>query len=107
MTVTRDKDVALANIEGLRKELALYTSVAVPQDLKHRTTVTRVGRMPSATHTANVDEGLFGSKTGSASNGGSTSTKSSARQGGLGAEYLPSLHEWQYSQDEMTLDEMI
>lgn len=95
----------MADNEELRNELALYTSVVVPQDIKPRTTVTRVGRIPLASHNANIDVNPVQSSLTKSSMGAS-STKASVKIGGLSAEYLPSLPEWQYSQDEMTLDEI-
>ncbi|OJT10266.1 hypothetical protein TRAPUB_13220 [Trametes pubescens] len=47
LAATRDRDGALADNDELRHELGLYKSVAVPQDVKPRTTITRVGRVPS------------------------------------------------------------
>lgn len=43
----RERDGALVDNDGLQRELGLYKSVAVPQDAKPRTTITRVGRVPS------------------------------------------------------------
>lgn len=103
--LARDKDVVVADNDELRNELALYTSVAITQEAKPRTTVTRVGRVPLAPQNTNVDENLLQSKIGKNSN--SSSNMKTSTRGGLAPEYLPSLPEWQDMQDEMTLDEIM
>ena len=45
---TRDRDAVLADNDDLRAELGLYKSVAVAQDAKPRTTITRVTRLHDA-----------------------------------------------------------
>ncbi|KAI0066083.1 hypothetical protein BV25DRAFT_1988564 [Artomyces pyxidatus] len=52
LVVTRERDAAAAHGEELRNELAMY--VAVPTDLKPRTNITRVARIPLATQSLNV-----------------------------------------------------
>ncbi|KAL6305236.1 hypothetical protein BKA93DRAFT_731459 [Sparassis latifolia] len=54
---TRDRDAVAVNNEDLRHELELYKSVAVPPEMKPRTTVTRVGRVPLAIQNVNVISG--------------------------------------------------
>ncbi|KAI0663618.1 hypothetical protein C8Q70DRAFT_370111 [Cubamyces menziesii] len=44
---TRDCEAAIADNEELRHELELYKSVGVPHEIKPRTTITRVGRVPA------------------------------------------------------------
>ncbi|KAI0745992.1 hypothetical protein C8Q76DRAFT_705692 [Earliella scabrosa] len=46
---TRDRDAVLADNDELRAELEMYKSVAVPQDVRPRTTITRVARVHSST----------------------------------------------------------
>lgn len=46
---TRDREAALADNDELRAELEMYKSVAVPQDAKPRTTITRITRAASTT----------------------------------------------------------
>ncbi|KAH9948685.1 hypothetical protein B0H21DRAFT_845411 [Amylocystis lapponica] len=52
LMLTRERDTAVADGDDLRYELQLYKSVAIPPELKPRTTVTRVGRVPLATQSA-------------------------------------------------------
>ncbi|KAL1939934.1 hypothetical protein VTO73DRAFT_9634 [Trametes versicolor] len=47
LAAMRERDGALVDNDGLQRELGLYKSVAVPQDVKPRTTITRVGRVPA------------------------------------------------------------
>ncbi|KAI0259264.1 hypothetical protein BC834DRAFT_1045407 [Gloeopeniophorella convolvens] len=53
VVVTRERDAAGAQIEGLRRELGLYRSV--PVEGKPRTHMTRVARVPFAAQSQNVD----------------------------------------------------
>jgi len=52
IVATRERDAAIAQIESLRNELALYLSV--PAEGKPRTAMTRIGRMPLVAHSQNV-----------------------------------------------------
>ncbi|TFY72608.1 hypothetical protein EVG20_g400 [Dentipellis fragilis] len=54
LAMTRERDAAAAYSENLQHELDMYKSVAVPPDMKPRTTITRVARIPLATQSANV-----------------------------------------------------
>ncbi|KAH9839316.1 uncharacterized protein C8Q71DRAFT_748934 [Rhodofomes roseus] len=98
LILTRDRDATQAYNEDLQHELDLYKSVAVPPELKPRTTVTRVERLqvPSASI------GLGGSqKSSSELNSRSTSTMASNRK-------LEPMPEVDYdTQGEMTLDEIL
>jgi len=54
LVVARDLDIAIAHGEELQHELNLYKSAAVPQDMRPRTNITRVGRVPLAAHSTNT-----------------------------------------------------
>ncbi|OBZ70612.1 hypothetical protein A0H81_09091 [Grifola frondosa] len=53
---SRDRDAVLADNDDLRHELELYKSVAVPQEIKPRTMITRVTRVPLAPQSTNAGE---------------------------------------------------
>ncbi|KAI9510938.1 hypothetical protein F5148DRAFT_481584 [Russula earlei] len=54
IVATRERDAAGEQIESLRRELSLYLSVPAEGKPRTRTTMTRVGRMPLATQSQNV-----------------------------------------------------
>lgn len=96
--LTRDRDATEAQNEDLQHELNLYKSVAVPPELKARTTVTRVERLqvPSASI------GLGGSQKGSNElNSRSASSMASNRK----LEPMPEVD--YHLQGEMTVDEIM
>ena len=64
---TRDRDAAYADNDDLRAELELYKSVAVPQDVKPRTTITRVARPGAAALEPDVTSTGLASSQGSSS----------------------------------------
>ncbi|KAA1473976.1 hypothetical protein DENSPDRAFT_803357 [Dentipellis sp. KUC8613] len=54
LAMTRERDAAAAHSDTLQHELDMYKSVAVPPDMKPRTTITRVARIPLTTQSTNV-----------------------------------------------------
>ena len=95
--LTRDRDATQAHNEDLQHELDLYKSVAVPPELKPRTTVTRVERLqvPSAS------TALGGSQSQSQRSSGESVVKSTSTR-------LEPMPEVEYdAQGEMTLDEIL
>ncbi|KAI0302765.1 hypothetical protein BC826DRAFT_966034 [Russula brevipes] len=57
VAATRERDVAGARIERLRRELRLYLSVRAEGSYESRTTMTPVGRIPLVTQNENVKAG--------------------------------------------------
>ncbi|KAI1795710.1 hypothetical protein LXA43DRAFT_970577 [Ganoderma leucocontextum] len=97
---TRDRDAAYADNDDLRAELELYKSVAVPQDVKPRTTITRVARPAVATLEPDVAESVSASSHSSEQTQRLSAARSSA------SSRLPSLPELPTDGD-MTLDEIM
>ena len=96
---TRDRDAAYADNDDLRAELELYKSVAVPQEVKPRTNITRVVRSVTAALEPDVASTMSTSR-------GSDQTRSlSAARSSSSASRLPSLPEFPTS-DDMTLEEI-
>ncbi|KAI0820002.1 hypothetical protein BC628DRAFT_1399853 [Trametes gibbosa] len=95
---TRDRDAMLADNDELRHELGLYKSVAVPLEAKPRTTITRVGRVPSGP----PSDGELGVP---------TSERALPRAGSRAAAQLASVPETADGEDgapgDMTLDEIM
>ena len=60
LTVTRDKESAIAQAEQLVQELAMYRSVAVAGGQKPKTTITRVSRQPLAVQNMNGQSAATG-----------------------------------------------
>ena len=87
----RERDNVIIENEEVRHELNLYTSIAVPQQSKPRTTVTRVTRVPLASQSLN-GQSLFQPK-----------STSSIRKDG---QRLESPTEVSYKEGDMTLDEI-
>lgn len=86
----RDRDAVISENEALLHELTMYKSVTVHPDDKPRTTITRVTRIPLGTHNTNVN----------------AKSISSSKSTGLDDQYLPSLPEMDYSEGDMTIDEL-
>ncbi|TBU40087.1 hypothetical protein BD309DRAFT_927826 [Dichomitus squalens] len=97
---TRDRDAAYADNDDLRAELELYKSVAVPQEVKPRTYITRVTRPVAATLEPDTASSM------STSRGSDQTQRSSATRSSTSASRLPSLPELPASGD-MTLDEIM
>ncbi|PIL35838.1 hypothetical protein GSI_01498 [Ganoderma sinense ZZ0214-1] len=97
---TRDRDAAYADNDDLRAELDLYKSVAVPQDVKPRTTITRVARPGTATLESDVTGPGLASSQGSEQAQRLSAARSSA------SSRLPSLPELP-TEGDMTLDEIM
>ncbi len=76
---TRDREAVLADNDDLRAELDMYKSVAVPHEVKPRTTITRVTRlgpttaseldMGSSVSVLRASDGSQGLSTGRSSSG--------------------------------------
>lgn len=95
LMLTRDRDATQAQNEDLQHELDLYKSVAVPPELKPRTTVTRVERLQVPSSSV----GLGGSHSQR------SSSESVARRASARLEPMP---EVEYNtHGEMTLDEIL
>lgn len=90
----RERDGALVDNDGLQRELGLYKSVAVPQDAKPRTTITRVGRVPS---------GLVESEPRSASGAGASARLASVPEIAMAARDADEV----VGEGDMTLDEIM
>ncbi|KAI0374148.1 hypothetical protein BV20DRAFT_1111162 [Pilatotrama ljubarskyi] len=106
---TRDREAVLADNDELRHELELYKSVAVPNEVKPRTAMTRVGRIPGPAALAESELGLsVAGSGGRASEQGYGLPRSTSVSPGLGAR-LASVPELDGSGlgDEMTLDEIM
>ncbi|KAM5540255.1 hypothetical protein V8D89_006074 [Ganoderma adspersum] len=97
---TRDRDAAYADNDDLRSELELYKSVAVPQDVKPRTTITRVARPAAATLEPDPASSLSASSQGSELTQRLSAARSSV------SSRLPSLPELPTDGD-MTVDEIM
>lgn len=97
---TRDRDAAYADSDDLRAELELYKSVAVPQDVKPRTTITRVVRPVTAT----LELDAAGSV--STFSQSSEQTQRSSVAHSSASSRLPSLPEL-LADGDMTLDEIM
>ncbi|KAI8972254.1 hypothetical protein BD414DRAFT_426125 [Trametes punicea] len=105
LMTTRDRDAALAVNEELRHELELYKSVAVPQEAKPRTTITRVGRVPAA-----LSESELGASVAPRTSDLGLSLQRSHAASGSGSSRLASVPELPALPDadgEMTLDEIM
>ena len=86
----RDKEAVIDENEGLRQELAMYKSVAVPTESKPRTFVTRITRAPLTNQSLNV--------------GSATEAKPSLKKSdGAERPLVPSV---EYGGGDMTLDEI-
>ncbi|KAK7692311.1 hypothetical protein QCA50_003936 [Cerrena zonata] len=90
LMTNRDRDAVISENEALLHELTMYKSVTVHPDDKPRTTITRVTRIPLGTHNTNVN----------------AKSISSSKSTGLDDQYLPSLPEMDYSEGDMTIDEL-
>ena len=97
---TRDRDAAYADNDDLRSELELYKSVAVPQEVKPRTTITRVARPTAAVAEPDPAGSLSASSQGSEQTQRLSAARSSA------SSRLPSLPELPTDGD-MTVDEIM
>ncbi|KAI0769742.1 hypothetical protein BD413DRAFT_556547 [Trametes elegans] len=102
---TRDREAVLADNDELRHELELYKSVGVPDGAKPRTTITRVGRVPSALS----DPDLLGaSSVGAGPEHGQNLPRSVSRSSGLSSvPELTAVAAHDELGDDMTLDEII
>lgn len=96
LTVTQERDNALAQSQTLRHELDMYTSVNVAHDAKPRTTMTRVTRVPlsQSTNTRSMASSMH--RSSGQSSGGDGTTKSRST--------FPMVSE--NGEGEMTLDEL-
>ncbi|OCH84658.1 hypothetical protein OBBRIDRAFT_798886 [Obba rivulosa] len=91
----RDRDAVQMENDGLRHELELYKSVAVSHEMKPRTALTRVSRMPPASQNLSLKPEL---QVPSASRSGSLSP----RRTRFGV-----ITEIDHSHDDMTIDEIM
>ncbi|KAH9942451.1 uncharacterized protein BXZ73DRAFT_74707 [Epithele typhae] len=99
LTSTRDRDLALVDNDGLRAELGLYKSVAVPQDAKPRTTITRSLGSPFLA----IDE-LVATATLVWWSEGELGSAGSSVSRGAGLTSVPEMDG--YLPEDMTLDEL-
>ncbi|KAI0786720.1 hypothetical protein C8Q75DRAFT_264006 [Abortiporus biennis] len=86
---TREREAVLNENDDLRHELDMYKSVSVHPELKPRTTVTRVSRVPLATQSMNIK---------------SLSAISSVSNGGKRLESTP---EVDFKEGDMTIEEIL
>ncbi|KAL7281761.1 hypothetical protein ACG7TL_005080 [Trametes sanguinea] len=102
---TREREAVLADNEDLRHELELYKSVGVPHEIKPRTTITRVGRVPSISS----DSELGASLAPRASESGPSLPRSTSTSMGPSARLasVPETLGGDGLADEMTLDEIM
>lgn len=93
----------MADNDDLRAELDMYKSVAVPQDIKPRTTITRVTRPAAATSDSDMGSSMSASAfRGSQQTQGLSTMRSTSRGSTLSSvPELPSLG------GDMTLDEIM
>ena len=109
---TRDRDAVLADNDDLRAELGLYKSVAVPQDVKPRTAITRVARLPAVPAAAPCEPDIISDPASClrAGSQNSRSASSGARSVSGGSSCLMSVPELPSAGDfgeDMTLDEIM
>lgn len=100
----RERDAALNEVDDLRYELQLYTSVAVPLQNKPRTAVTRVARTPLASQ--NLNTSINADVNGRSA---SVNKKSASSRIGLAAKRLEPTpeDEWEYKEGDMTIEEIM
>ena len=91
----------MADNDDLRAELDMYKSVAVPHEVKPRTTITRVTRLPSATSESNMGSSVSALRVSDQTQGSSTMRSASRGSTLMSVPELPSLG------DDMTLDEIM
>lgn len=101
LTVTQERDNALTHSQTLRHELDMYTSVNIPHDMKPRTTITRVGRIPlgQSTNTRSTAGSVHRSHSSNGSSGGDGVMSKSTP-----ANRFPTVSE--NVEGEMTLDDL-
>ena len=100
---TRDCEAMVADNEELRHELELYKSVGVPHDVKPRTTITRVGRMPASLS----DSDLGTTLPGRSSESGQALPRSASSMATSRLTSVPELPSGSYVDGDMTLDEIM
>ncbi|KAI9060302.1 hypothetical protein FKP32DRAFT_1656684 [Trametes sanguinea] len=101
---TREREAVLADNEELRHELELYKSVGVPHEIKPRTTITRVGRVPSAS-----SDGELGASLAPRTSESTLNLPRSSSTSGPSARLasVPESSSGSGIGDEMTLDEIM
>ncbi|KAI0329702.1 hypothetical protein GY45DRAFT_844771 [Cubamyces sp. BRFM 1775] len=101
---TRDCEAVIADNEELRHELELYKSVGVPHEIKPRTTITRVGRVPSSLSHSDLGAAL----SVRSSESGQALPRSASSSAASRLTSVPELPSGSYVDDsEMTLDEIM
>ena len=88
--MTKERDTISTTNDDLLHELQAYRSVNVAQDVKPRTTLTRVGRQPLISQSLNTKSG----------------STQSVRLGTGGKRTLLATTEVEYKEGDMTLDEL-
>ncbi|KAI0645573.1 hypothetical protein C8Q79DRAFT_965200 [Trametes meyenii] len=99
---TRDREAVLADNDELRHELALYKSVAVPNEIKPRTNITRVGRVP-----ATLSEPELGASLASHASEQGAGHPRSASGSAARLASVPEVSSGGDGEDDMTLDEIM
>ncbi|KAI0355587.1 hypothetical protein OH77DRAFT_1479263 [Trametes cingulata] len=107
---TREREAVLADNDELRHELELYKSVAIPNEVKPRTALTRVGRVPGPSALSESELGLSiaGGRVSEQGYGLPRSTSVSSGSAASGSR-LASVPEWDgtIAGGDMTLDEIM
>ncbi|RPD57602.1 hypothetical protein L226DRAFT_481835 [Lentinus tigrinus ALCF2SS1-7] len=98
---TRDREAVMADNDDLRAELDMYKSVAVPHDIKPRTTITRVTRLPTAPSEPDMGSSVSALRVSDQTQGPYNS-RSTTR-----GSTLTSVPELPAPGDDMTLDEIM